>query len=474
MSQAIREFIRETVRLSENDNTESLPSLNPFSSLISPLKSAALSAKKFVMSVFSKGFTDAQKKGTGKGSIVGSKVSIEKDAPPSFIVLCKVSYQGKDYMVAKKYSGAGDSFNPVPEYGSYLDPNVLINGKIVSLPDPQTVYKFERDDYIVTPVGGRGGDPIKSDFPGIARGPLQRSTVDLIKYTIDPKTAAQVKSEAERARYVKMFDTAVKAKTWVENVILPVNDSKSIAELTQPVREAQWKIFPASYADFDTGKDSGPKWVSTMSPADLFNGKLGLFEFSTDAEVYPPPFSYTVEGIIDRMDGECPNDAKEYVTNFWRNIKGELSEREELNLSICSNEIAGDLMLNLLTVAFAVAGGPAAPVLVAGSIAAQGLALLQILTYQLSKKDKESAAITAARIVLLFAPFIKMRLAYDIIANIIQFVVDIVGGGSLDARWIKALFNRMGLSDDDELSQLPEAVQLGDINSMLASIPLAL
>lgn len=473
MSTALRTFIRTAMHLAESDTKESPPTLNPFASAIDDISSTANSVKNFVISVFGSGFTNEQKLGVGEGSIIGSKVSIAKDAAPAFVVLCKMQYAGKEYLIAKKYSKAG-SFDPVPGYGSYLDPNVLINGTITALPDANS-YKIKKE-IVVVPAGGNLETTAGRRSPLYGR---RMPTADLIRQGLDPQLQKKAQQDGEKQDRIRSFDTAVNSRKWVKDQIGFINglNSKLPSNLASDMRtlEAVWKIFPTENVNFKLDTVRGEGWLSIMTAKELFeNEKIGLFEFNPASTVYPPPYSYTVEGIIDRIEGDCPQDAKEYITKYSRNIAGDLDERDQLNLAMCSNQIAGSIMLNLVTVAFAVAGGPAAPVVIAGSLAIQGLSLLQLMTYQLGKDDKKSAVITAARFLFLFIPFVKMKVAYDIIANIMQLIADIIGSGSVDAGWIKSLFNRMGLSDDDTLASLPEAIDFGSVDSQLNALPLAL
>jgi len=440
-----------------------------------------------VVTFFSSGFTPAQKRGEGNDSIIGSKVSITKMGPPMFIVICKIAYQGKNYLVGKNYSGPeAASFNPVPEYGKYLDPNVLFYGKIIQLPDPELVYKIHEEEvWAPVPSGFSSQSPNVGtvDFPyaGIAKPPAQRASIDITTYATNPDVKAAALRDGKKRQTIKIFDTAVKAKEWVENVILPINEldkksSDDIESIPVTVREGNWEIFPASEASFETGTTRSGFWASTLTAEELYNN-YKIFEFDTSSKVFPPPYSYTVKGIVDKIEGHCAFDAKEYISTFYRHITGDISEREELNLSICSNEIASDILLNLFTIAFALAGAagaPAAPVVVLGSIAIQGIALLQLAVYQFQKNDKTSCAITLARLLLLFIPLVKMHWVFDIISNILQFIADAIGAGSIDTGWVKPIFYKLGLTDDDTLSKLPEVIDIDNINDLITSLPAAL
>lgn len=432
-----------------------------------------------IVTFFSDGFTDAQKRGEGEGSIIGSKVSISKMGKPQFIVLCKISYKGKDYLVAKKYSDPDASeFDPVPNYGKYLDPNVLLHGDIIQLPDPQKVYKIKEEEVSVLPAGENPGSVASMGSPTIGQrripffGMGGKQTVSLITHATDPKTMAAWKRDHEKRKVVKNFDTASRAKIWVEEKIGAINNVP--IEKIDELLLKKWKIVPVSYADFDgASSDSNrPSFTSTLTPEELYNDRvLGLFEFDPNSKVFPPPFSYTVKGIISRMEQECNFDAKEYINTYWRYISDDLTERESLNLSLCSNEIATSVVLDFVTLALSFIEMPLAAAAVRASITAQTLALLQMLIYQWDKGDKNSAIVTAARIVLQLLSYVDMRTAYTIITSMLQIVADVTGSVSIDVNYVKQFFNDKGMRDDQLITEMPEFVSIDDYSSQQRKLP---
>ena len=514
MSQALRIFIREAINeanyrsamieTSLGDRGEQLD-IKDYKKSVTPRHGGSSNSSKSdaddrtaldsVVTFFSDGFTDAQKLGIGEGSIIGSKVSISKMGPPKFVVLCKINYKGKDYMIAIKYSEAKD-FNPIGTYGDYLDPDVLLQGDITALPDPQKVYKIKEEEVSVMPLGSPGSATSMGSPPvGQKRIPFfgmgGKQTIDLNRYGLDPGVQAAEHRDYLKRKAIKALNTALQSKQYVESSIIPIN-KKSPGEISEIFQKDKhpakplvniFKLIPVSYADFE---DESPTrsigWKSEFTPVDLYN-EMKLFAFDPKSKVFPPPFSYTVEGSIKTLEAECAFDAKQYINTFWKNTMGDLTEREELNLSICSNEIASSIVIDLVTLAAvglgAVTGTPIVSLIaLSASASMQGLALVQLLTYQVSKGYTESAILTAGRILFLCVPFLKLSLAIEMIVTMIQVVTDITGGTSVKSEVVKQYFlNKISdVSDKDnvKLSEIPEIVNFTDAEALALKIPLAL
>ena len=525
MSQTLRQFIREAALIKESDKRSHLRSREAASVMseswiedwLTPTTSASgyprpsigqqvsdtikgdfkkvkdfiAKAPDNVVTYFSSGFTDAQKRGEGEGSILGSKVSVTKMGAPLFVVLCKINYKGKDYMIAKRYSEAlKPEVNLIPNYGNYLDPNVLLHGKIIGLPQlPTKDYSIERnfkrtETYsIPAPMPGHTYTPeeiagLRKQMPKPGLGITNREVTypEIQPETPEEKSAHE--QDVQTQEFIKIRDTAVKAREWVENYIVPINN-KDLEEIDGGLRDF-YQITSATYLDFDSinvnSNEDKHSVVSTMKPENLYDhASLGIFEFNPSAKVYPPPYSYTVQGIADRIEGSCNFDATQYINTYWQWIIGEVSDQDAENLSICSNEIATNVVLDLLALGLSLAGVPGAAVALKSSVTVQSLALVQLFAYQVGKGDTPGAIITAARFVATFMPLIEMRTAYAVIAGLIQAVADITGSvsisGEADVAAVKKFFNNKGMSDDQKAADIPEFVNMENIDVAIKKLP---
>jgi len=425
-------------------------------------KSGGVNPVDAVMTAFSSGFDSDQKNGIGDNSIIGSKVSTTKLGEPQFVVLCKMRYDNRDIIVAKKYSKA-TNFSLSP-WGKLLDPDVLLHGKITKLPSPSTNYDIHKIYPFVADLSSRINTP-NLLFTGIKKRP----TTSLINWANDEKVRAEAERQYDLKEKIKTFDTTAFAKAWVEQKIGQFNN-KNFEEINElnPVVKQQWKLTPVESIDFETGK-SGKSFVIDLSPDELYD-KFGLFEFNPESKVFPPPFSFTVEGITSKFEGECNLDAKEFITQYGKFLSGDLSDDQGLNLAICSNEYASSLAVDIATSLAALIPG-VGEIVVPASLATQFLALVQLLIYQIKLKDYDSAVFTIIRMAFLILPGYSGPKLIGWIVSAFQIVCDLIGSVAVDTEWVKKWLKVKGINPDDTAQKINDAYDLENVTSMISKIP---